>query len=104
MLTTKAHPVQSKVRVLVGVLWSIGLCLNFVLAISPLWGWSSALGWISTLVLIVFALDERKNISSALMNQQAPMDSILGGCLLALPTLAVGVNLALLAFGRDVWR
>ena len=104
VLMTKAHLVHSKFRVIIGVLSSLGLCLNFVLAVSPLWGWSSFLGWASALVLVVFALDERKNIRLALTNQHAPLDRILATCLLALPTLAIGVNLALLAFGRELLR
>lgn len=99
---TEAHLVQSRLRVIVGVLWSLGLCLNFVLAISPVWGWSSFLGWASMLVLVVFAFDERKTISLALQNLRGPLDRILATFFLSLVAVAVVVNVVLLVFGQEV--
>lgn len=104
VFTTKDRLFKSKVHLITGLLWSVGLCLNFVLSISPLWGWSPFLGWLSALVLVVFAIDERKSISSALTSKQALLDRILATFLLALPALAIGINLSLLAFGRELQR
>src|ERR1035438_2741661 len=52
------------------VLWIIGLGLNFVAAISPIWGWSSVLGWVSSAVLVAFAVDERKGIRASLAGNE----------------------------------
>jgi hypothetical protein len=78
------------------LLFSLGMGLNFVLAISPLWGWSSFLGWMGTIVLIAFAVDERKNIKKALANERHVIDRLFALYLVGLALLAAAVNSFLL--------
>lgn len=78
------------------VLWIIGLGLNFVAAISPIWGWSSVLGWVSSAVLVAFAVDERKGIRASLACDARRPDRLFALYLLVLPSAAVVINAALL--------
>lgn len=92
----KTFNLPPAVQALVLSLFALGMGLNFVLAISPLWGWSSFLGWMGTIVLIVFAVDERKNIKKALANERQVIDRLYAFYLVGLAQLAAAVNCFLL--------
>ncbi|WP_019915975.1 hypothetical protein [Methyloversatilis discipulorum] len=92
----KTFNLPPAVQALVLSLFALGMGLNFVLAISPLWGWSSFLGWMGTIVLIVFAVDERKNIKKALANERQVIDRLYAFYLVGLALLAAAVNCFLL--------
>ncbi len=83
-------------QIVVAVLWIMGLGLNFVLAISPIWGWSSFLGWMSSAVLVAFAVDERKGIRASLARNARRPDRLFALYLLALASTAILINTALL--------
>lgn len=87
-----ADTIPPKVKAVAGVLTLVGLALNLVLAISPLWGWHPALGWISSVVLLAFAWDSRQSLRAALRAEAGPVDRLIACVLVSAPMLGLLVN------------
>lgn len=66
-----------KKKVVVAFPTLLGLALNLVLAISPLWGWHPFLGWASSAVLFAFFWDARLSVRVALGSQATTADWLL---------------------------
>lgn len=80
------------------VLWILGLALNFITALSGIWGWHPFLGWASTLVLMIFAYDERQGILKALKRGLGVRDRLFAIYLLSISTVALVANLFLAVY------
>lgn len=95
-----ADTVPPKVKAVAGVLTLLGLALNLVLAISPLWGWHPALGWITSVVLFAVAWDERQSLQASLRAEAAPLDRLFACFLVSAPVVGLLANAGLALFGR----
>jgi ABC-type iron transport system FetAB permease component len=74
------------------VLLIIGYGLNFVLAISSLWGWHT-INWLACIVLITIAIEDRKAIKVALTSAQSRFaDRFFAWYILALAFSAAAIN------------
>jgi hypothetical protein len=81
-------------RVIASVLWSLGIALNLVLAVSPLWRWHQFLGWGASIVLLTLVWDERRSIQAALGRHGRAADRIFAFYLLTAAIVALLVNTA----------
>lgn len=81
-----------RLKAISAFLWPLGLALNLVLAISPLWGWHAFLGWSTTMVLLTFLWDERRSIQAALTSESRLADRLFAYLLLAAPVVGLLVN------------
>jgi hypothetical protein len=79
-------------QAIASVLWLLGIALNLVLAVSPLWGWHPFLGWVASIVLLTFVWDERRSIRAALNRQGRAADRLFAYYLLAGAIVALLVN------------
>lgn len=80
---------------LAAILWGIALGLNFIFAISPTWGWHPFLGWSSSVILLVIAIDEKKVIVAALIGRAKRADKLFSLYLLIISVVAFLVNAVL---------
>lgn len=74
------------------VLWTIGLALNFVFAISQLWGWHPFLAWSSSIVLAAIAWDERRGIRLSLCDHGKMVDRLFAYYLIILCVTGLLIN------------
>jgi hypothetical protein len=81
-----------RLQAIASVLWLIGIALNMVLAISPLWGWHPFLGWGALVVLLTFVWDERRSIRAALSGQGRTADRLFAYYLLIAAIVGLLVN------------
>lgn len=81
-----------RLQAIASVLWPLGIALNLVLAVSPLWGWHPFLGWGASIVLLTFVWDERRAIRAALSGQGRTADRLFAYYLLAGAIVALLVN------------
>jgi hypothetical protein len=88
-----------QLKVVAALLTLLGLALNLILAVSPLWGWHPGLGWCTTIVLLAFAWDERRSIRAALNRSGQTADRLFSCCLLIAVTVALLVN-TVVAFAK----
>lgn len=95
-----ADTIPPKVKAVAGVLTLIGLALNLVLAISPLWGWHPALGWLSSAVLFAFAWDSRQSLRAALRAEANPVDRLVACLLVGAPVVGLLVNSGIALFAK----
>lgn len=70
--------------------------LNFILAISSLWGWHS-INWLCTVVLVVIVIEDRKTIKAALTSPASRFsDRCFAWYIVFLALGAIAVNTTLL--------
>jgi hypothetical protein len=81
-----------RLQAIASVLWWLGIALNLVLAVSPLWRWHPFLGWGASVVLLTFVWDERRSIRAGLSGQGRTVDRLFAYYLLAAAMVALLVN------------
>jgi len=87
-----ADTIPPKVKFVAGMLTLIGLALNLVLAVSPLWGWHPVLGWVSSVVLLAFAWDARQSLRAALRAEATSVDRLVACFLVGAPMVGLLAN------------
>ncbi|MBQ0941994.1 hypothetical protein KAK07_01465 [Ideonella sp. 4Y16] len=87
-----AENLPSHLKVIAALLTLLGLALNLMLAISPLWGWHPFLGWCASIVLLAFVWEERRSIRAALSGLGRTADRVSAYCLLTAAIVAILVN------------
>jgi hypothetical protein len=95
-----ADNIPPKVKGAVVVLTLLGLALNLVLAVSPLWGWHPFLGWASSAVLFAFAWDERKSLRAAMQSEAIPGDRLIAYFLIGAPVIGLLANTGFVLFAK----
>lgn len=95
-----ADNIPPKVQGAVAVLMLLGLALNLMLAVSPLWGWHPFLGWASSAVLFAFAWDERKSLRAAMRSEALPGDRYIAYFLIGAPAIGLLVNAGVVLFAN----
>lgn len=78
-------------------LWAMGYGVNFLVAISALWGWRPYMGALACFVLIVMLIDDRKVIRQALKGELKRGDHMLALYYVGLAAIAIAVNAAVAA-------
>lgn len=79
-------------KAVVALLTVLGLAINLIFAISPLWGWDPLLGWCTSIVLLAFAWDGRRSIRASMSSQSRTADRLFAYGLLTAVTVALLVN------------